>query len=353
MLARQSCVPIVANPSDDRLPIKPPGPSSRRTVDTHSDVQVPSVGLQRRGADIAASMTVNRSDRRGLALGQSGHGGGLSAQRASHRDSLFGRDTLLVCLVLVVAATVVHADDEPPTHHQIAFAQSDPWSDQIAEAAERFVIPQHLIRAVIRAESAGDVYAVSPKGARGLMQIMPATWSELRARYGLGDDPFLPRDNIMAGAAYLREMLDRFGPDGFLAAYNAGPARYEEYLATGRPLPAETVAYVSGLAPTVYGSALPSSSQRQLTDKSDALHSPLFPQIGGISEDGPLQEERANSDGIFAPARSAASPSRQQAGISDPPERPSLPDASPADSSLPSNSAESSLFVSRISAAPR
>jgi hypothetical protein len=100
-------------------------------------------------------------------------------------------------------------------------------------------------------ESGGDEQATSPKGALGLMQIMPRTWVELSVRYGLGIDPFDPRDNILAGTAYLREMHGRFGSPGFLAAYNAGPERYEQHLATGRPLPVETQAYVAALAPVV------------------------------------------------------------------------------------------------------
>ena len=52
----------------------------------------------------------------------------------------------------------------------------------------------------------------------GLMQIMPKTWTELRARYGLGADPYDPHDNILAGAAYIRELHDRYGSPGFLAA---------------------------------------------------------------------------------------------------------------------------------------
>ncbi len=98
-------------------------------------------------------------------------------------------------------------------------------------------------------ESGANERAISPKGALGLMQIMPKTWLELSVRYGLGIDPFDPRDNVMAGAAYLREMHDRFGSPRFLAAYNAGPERYEQHLATGRPLPAETQAYLAALSP--------------------------------------------------------------------------------------------------------
>lgn len=125
----------------------------------------------------------------------------------------------------------------------------------VAEASIRFGIPAAWIRAVMRAESFGDVRAISPKGAMGLMQIMPETWAALRRRYALGVDPYDAHDNIMAGAAYLRELHDRYGIPGFLAAYNAGPARWEDHLATGRPLPAETRAYLTRLAPIVGGSA--------------------------------------------------------------------------------------------------
>ena len=127
----------------------------------------------------------------------------------------------------------------------------NPYAGYIAEASRRFGIPERWIRAVMRVESRGQVKAVSPKGAIGLMQIMPDTWAGLRLRYRLGRDPRDPHDNILAGAAYLREMHDRFGAAGFLAAYNAGPGRYAEYLATGRPLPAETLAYVAALAPLI------------------------------------------------------------------------------------------------------
>ena len=128
-----------------------------------------------------------------------------------------------------------------------------PFAAFVAEAAQRFSIPANWIRAVMRIESGGVVRAVSPKGAMGLMQIMPKTYAGLRARHHLGPDAYNPRDNILAGAAYLREMLDRYGASGFLAAYNAGPARYDEHLATGRPLPPETQVYVAMLSPMIGG----------------------------------------------------------------------------------------------------
>ncbi|MEQ1551717.1 lytic transglycosylase domain-containing protein [Sphingorhabdus sp.] len=122
-------------------------------------------------------------------------------------------------------------------------------ASHVAEASQRFGIPEHWIYAVMRTESAGRIGAVSSKGAQGLMQLMPTTWARQRARFGLGPDPFDPRDNIMAGTSYLREMYDSYGASGFLAAYNAGPGRYEQWRDSGRPLPAETRAYVAKIAP--------------------------------------------------------------------------------------------------------
>ena len=132
-------------------------------------------------------------------------------------------------------------------------APADPYAAHIAEASQRFGIPTAWIRAVMRGESAGDRQAVSSAGAMGLMQIMPDTWAELRVRHRLGSDPYDPRDNILAGTAYLRELYDRYGSPGFLAAYNAGPGRYEASL-SGHPLPAETRAYVATIAPIINGS---------------------------------------------------------------------------------------------------
>lgn len=118
----------------------------------------------------------------------------------------------------------------------------------VAEASRRFGIPAQWIFAVMRVESAGDAHAVSRAGAIGLMQIMPETYAELRRDLGLGADPFAVRDNILAGTAYLRRMYDRYGSPGFLAAYNAGPGRWEAHLSGVRPLPAETIRYVERFA---------------------------------------------------------------------------------------------------------
>lgn len=125
---------------------------------------------------------------------------------------------------------------------------SDRYTDFMAEASQRFGVPESWLHAVMQVESGGNPKAVSPKGAMGLMQLMPDTWSALRIQYHLGNDPFDPHDNILGGAAYLRELFDRFGASGFLAAYNAGPKRFEDYRAGLRPLRDETKRYLSTLA---------------------------------------------------------------------------------------------------------
>lgn len=124
------------------------------------------------------------------------------------------------------------------------------WRPLTTEAAQRFGLPVAWIERVMQAESGGRTMLqgrpiVSRAGAMGLMQLMPGTWAEMRAALGLGSDPFDPRDNILAGTAYLRRMYDRFGYPGMFAAYNAGPGRYAAYLAGRQPLPGETIAYLA------------------------------------------------------------------------------------------------------------
>jgi soluble lytic murein transglycosylase-like protein len=162
------------------------------------------------------------------------------------------RMTLLLCGALVVLPVTGAALIKPgPAHASEVLI--DRWQKYIAEASRRFRIPEAWIRAVMKAESCGQNMRdgrpiTSSAGAIGLMQLMPDTWREMREMHGLGPDPHDPRDNIVAGTAYLRAMHDRFGYPGLFAAYNAGPARYEQHLRTGRQLPAETRAYIKKLA---------------------------------------------------------------------------------------------------------
>ncbi|WP_431856260.1 lytic transglycosylase domain-containing protein [Azospirillum sp.] len=130
------------------------------------------------------------------------------------------------------------------------------WVPYMREASARFDVPVPWIRAVMLRESGGRAtvngrVTTSSAGALGLMQVMPGTYDLMRNAYGLGPDPADPRDNIMAGTAYLREMYDLFGAPGFLAAYNCGPKCYAQHLAGKQKLPRETKLYLAALTPKV------------------------------------------------------------------------------------------------------
>ncbi|MDZ4109422.1 MAG: lytic transglycosylase domain-containing protein [Brevundimonas sp.] len=188
----------------------------------------------------------------------------------------------------------------------------DPVGDAIAEASHRFGVPQHWIRAVMRVESAGDRTAVSRAGAMGLMQIMPGTYAELRRQHGLGPDPFDVRDNIFAGAAYLRQMYDRYGAPGFLAAYNAGPGRWESHLAGRRALPAETINYLARLAPELGVSLESVAVAAPAPPPPSPFEAPLFVQISAHSAaQSPLVGQR-RTDEATAPDLTPAAPTDRQ-----------------------------------------
>ena len=185
------------------------------------------------------------------------------------------RALLLFTALLSVGSGLTPAIAQVTTQH--APATAHPHAVFIAEASQRFGIPEHWIRAVLRVESAGDVRAISSAGAMGLMQVMPDTWADLRSRHGLGRDPYDPRDNILAGTAYLREMWNRYGNvAAMLAAYNAGPGRYDEHLATGRVLPAETRAYVAVLVPLLGHATAPDVRTIVPPPPPDWREAPIF-----------------------------------------------------------------------------
>jgi hypothetical protein len=181
--------------------------------------------------------------------------------------SLCAAVSLFVVLTVSNVAAVAETRLTEPT---ASYRTGNSFADFVEAASRRFGIPVRWILAVIDVESAGDVRAKSSKGAMGLMQIMPETWAELRLRYDLGNDPYDPHDNIVAGSAYLRELRDRYGAPGLLAAYNAGPARYDEHLA-GRPLPAETQAYLQKLAPVIGSDLTTPSAVARLRSSAGAL----------------------------------------------------------------------------------
>ncbi|TGX55828.1 lytic transglycosylase domain-containing protein [Sphingomonas gei] len=171
------------------------------------------------------------------------------------------------------------------------------WRPFSIEASQRFGVPVAWIERVMQAESGGRTRfggrpIVSRAGAMGLMQLMPGTWAEMRAALGLGSDPFDPRDNILAGTAYLRRMYDRFGYPGLFAAYNAGPGRYAAYLAGRQSLPDETVGYLAAVT-SGRPAVLAASIERRPT---------IFVSLGNLSGAG--QTAPSRPDALFAVRRS-------------------------------------------------
>lgn len=146
----------------------------------------------------------------------------------------------------------------------------------VEEASQQTGVPVAVIWAVMGVESRGQIHAISPKGAMGMMQLMPGTWSFLRAQLGLGQDPFDPHDNIIAGAHYLRSLYDRYGWDGVFAAYNAGPGRYEAFRDKAQPLPAETNTYVGRIAERLAGKSYAFTRGNTAAKPISWLQSSLF-----------------------------------------------------------------------------
>jgi soluble lytic murein transglycosylase-like protein len=134
----------------------------------------------------------------------------------------------------------------------------------VQAASSRNNLNPDLINSMIRVESGFNPHAVSPKGAQGLMQLMPQT----AARMGVAD-PFNPVENIEGGTRYIRELLDRYHLDlvKALAAYNAGPERVEQY--HGVPPYPETIAYVSRVIRNFNGKQ---SAQNSAGGKTAAAH---------------------------------------------------------------------------------
>jgi len=195
-------------------------------------------------------------------------------------------------------------------------AQADPlgrWAGAIAEASSRFSIPEPWIRRVIAIESNGRTIVdgrpvVSKAGAMGLMQLMPGTWSDMRALLGLGHDPQDPRDNILAGTFYLRLLYDRFGYPGLFAAYNAGPSRYSAFLAGVWPLPPETLAYLRRASAGASASASANAGARANMPARSGLFAALerpeamrLPVPAGAGLAAPAVSFPSRAAGLFAP----------------------------------------------------
>jgi len=164
------------------------------------------------------------------------------------RERLLGLGMLLLAVISGYMASLPGAGDEMPP---VACAPVDLPARlermramgidcHIKDVAIRYGVSEDLIAAIIETESSFDPRAVSRRGARGLMQLMPAT----AALLGVGD-PFDPRENIEAGVRHLRALMDRFDNDLplVLAAYNAGEQAVIQY--GGIPPYPQTRQYVS------------------------------------------------------------------------------------------------------------
>lgn len=154
------------------------------------------------------------------------------------------------------AQETVIATPVPTSAQEFSMSPSrliDRWNPIIEEASHRFGVSADWIRAVVRVETGGRTVSkggapiTSHAGALGIMQVMPKTYRAMRAEYGLGKNPFNPRDNVLAGTAYLRQLYQRYGFPNMFAAYNGGPGKLEDHLATGAPLPNETVHYLASV----------------------------------------------------------------------------------------------------------
>lgn len=169
---------------------------------------------------------------------------------------------LAVCqLAFGTPAHGIPLADRRPRIIAVAAKPMARWQPLIAEAAQRFGLPQAWIRAVMNAESGGRLTLdgtpiTSPAGAMGFMQLLPETYRAMQLRLGLGPDPYVPRDNVLAGTAYLADMDQRYGYPGLFAAYNAGPERFERYLKDGTPLPSETIRYLARIGPEALATVL-------------------------------------------------------------------------------------------------
>ena len=173
------------------------------------------------------------------------------------------------------------------------------WDPLILEASKRFGVPQSWLHAVMLAESGGRTMLdethkiVSSAGAMGLMQLMPSTYEDMRAAYGLGPDPVDPHDNIFASAAYLRFLRGKYGYPTMFAAYNDGPGNLEDKLASGGLLPAETRLYLVNVTASVEGRTGSGRAMAQLTRPNGA---PILIDCAQVTKiRAPLPDEYASS----------------------------------------------------------
>ena len=205
---------------------------------------------------MAVLLGLSETDDRGVGLRHDGerrngkrrtHARGTPERRARNRRRARLRSMIFASLALAVPHQLRHAAFRMPSGPRVsttidsmkAVLPAQAYDAIIREAAARSRVDASLIRSIVQAESAFDPFAVSPVGAMGLMQLMP----NIARAFGV-EHPFDPRENIMAGARLLRELLDQFHGNVKLAVagYNAGPTAVDAY--GGVPPFRETQGYV-------------------------------------------------------------------------------------------------------------
>ena len=196
---------------------------------------------------------------------------------------------------------------------QMTFAQlMKRWDPLIADASKRFNVSENWIRAVMHIESGGRTMLdektpiISSAGAMGLMQLMPPTYHDMRLQYRLGKNPYDPHDNILAGAAYLALLRDKYGYPAMFAAYNDGPGNLDERMRLGGLLPLETQNYLA----VVTGTAMTGGGRKMMVKFTRPDGSPVMINAAGVFS------VRAAFPGEYAPGvQSVLTSGRMHQGV--------------------------------------
>ena len=262
-------------------------------------------------------------------------------------------------------------------------SSDDPWGPYITEASRRFDVPEEWIRSVIQRESGGRLYhngelVTSAPGAMGLMQLMPPTYDAMRNQYNLGDDPYDPHNNVLAGTAYIRQMYDIYGSPGFLAAYNAGPGRLEDFITRNRTLPRETRNYVAAIGREIAGISPANRSQADLqvashtsgqnaeyaaaampTASSSSIRNAWAQKGSGGSRPIEVAEAASTPEDDTTPVNTTPSYTRQYAAVTRPTESPQAVNAvwaarlkSSPEADAATDASATASAVAPVSAAP-
>jgi soluble lytic murein transglycosylase-like protein len=173
--------------------------------------------------------------------------------------------------------------------------------NQVVNAASgTYRLDPDLVNSVIRAESGFNVRAVSPKGAQGLMQLMPQTASQLGVQ-----NPFDPQANVEGGTRYLRELLERYDFDlvKALAAYNAGPQRVEQY--GGVPPYYETKAYVARIVRDFNRKKLAAKAAAQTPAQKSTANKPAPTHVPATNPGKPSPQTQAKASSTPGPQSAA------------------------------------------------